>query len=93
VLRSRAAGPAQTELGLVKGSVCFMAPEQARGLAAVDQRADLFSLGLLMYFALTGHTLYEGGSSYDLEAEAQRIARAVPLQATVDASAASASIA
>ena len=56
----------QTEVGLVKGSVCFMAPEQARGLAAVDQRADLFSLGLLMYFALTGHTLYEGGSSYDL---------------------------
>jgi serine/threonine protein kinase len=48
-----------TDLGNVKGNAAYMAPEQARGLA-LDARADLFSLGLVMYHALTGQPLYRG---------------------------------
>jgi eukaryotic-like serine/threonine-protein kinase len=54
----------KTEVGVVKGNVSFMSPEQARGLA-VDGRSDLFSLGLVMYYALTNEQLYPGESTFD----------------------------
>ncbi|MFP2912975.1 serine/threonine-protein kinase, partial [Pyxidicoccus sp. 3LFB2] len=53
-----------TQAGLVKGNVNFMAPEQARG-QDVDARADLFSLGLTLYWCLTGEYLYDGRTDYD----------------------------
>jgi response regulator RpfG family c-di-GMP phosphodiesterase len=43
-----------TEPGLVLGTVGYMAPEQAQDAHHVDARADLFSLGATMYWALTG---------------------------------------
>jgi hypothetical protein len=55
---------AQTEIGHVKGNVDFMAPEQARG-RAVDRRADLFSVGLVIYYAATGAPLYNGETLFD----------------------------
>ena len=55
----------QTQQGVVKGNVSFMSPEQARGIA-LDGRADLFSLGLVMYYAATGETLYQGATTYEL---------------------------
>jgi hypothetical protein len=55
----------RTQQGVVKGNVSFMSPEQARGLA-VDARADLFSLGLVIYYCLTGEVLYHGATSYEL---------------------------
>jgi hypothetical protein len=55
----------QTQSGVVKGNVTFMAPEQARG-TQVDSRADLFSLGLVMYYMLAGHVLYAGATTYEL---------------------------
>ncbi|HHN74178.1 MAG TPA: serine/threonine protein kinase [Acidobacteria bacterium] len=42
-----------TREGLVMGSPAYMAPEQIRGEAA-DQRADLYAIGVLTYFLLTG---------------------------------------
>jgi hypothetical protein len=55
----------RTDIGNVKGNAAFMAPEQARGLT-IDRRADLFSLGLVAYYALTGEPLYEGGTSAEM---------------------------
>jgi hypothetical protein len=55
----------KTQHGVVKGNVSFMSPEQARGVD-VDARADLFSLGLVMYYALTGEVLYQGNTTYEL---------------------------
>jgi hypothetical protein len=54
----------KTDVGVVKGNVSFMSPEQARGLA-VDARSDLFSLGLVLYYGLTGEQLYPGVSTFD----------------------------
>jgi hypothetical protein len=55
----------RTQQGVVKGNVSFMSPEQARG-TEVDVRADLFSLGLVMYTCLTGRVLYGGNTTYEL---------------------------
>jgi serine/threonine-protein kinase len=53
----------------VKGNLFFMSPEQARA-QEVDSRSDLFSLGMVLYTAATGDTLYHGSTSYELLARA-----------------------
>ena len=55
----------QTQHGVVKGNVSFMSPEQARGIG-IDARANLFSLGLVIFYCLTGELLYHGNTTYEL---------------------------
>ncbi len=55
----------KTQHGVVKGNVSFMSPEQARGIS-IDGRADLFSLGLVIFYCLTGEVLYRGETTYEL---------------------------
>jgi hypothetical protein len=52
----------KTDERVIKGNVNFMSPEQARG-EAVDARSDLFSAGMVMFFCLTGRTLYSGDTT------------------------------
>jgi hypothetical protein len=54
----------QTDIGTVKGNVDYMSPEQARG-RVVDRRSDIFSAGLVLYFALMRSPLYQGDTLYD----------------------------
>src|SRR5580700_9413380 len=49
----------ETRTGVLKGKVAYMAPEQARG-ERVDRRADLFSMGVMMWEAATGKRLWKG---------------------------------
>src|SRR5262245_42446668 len=51
---AKAAGRAcETRQGVVKGKIRYMAPEQAMGLA-IDRRADVFAVGILIWEALIG---------------------------------------
>lgn len=53
---AKAAGTVQTELGVFKGKVAFMAPEQVLS-GQVDRRVDVFAAGIVLWEAITGRPL------------------------------------
>lgn len=71
--RNRAA--ADTSVGLLKGKIAYMAPEQALG-GRVDRRTDVWSAGASMYRFLTGCTPYK---AEDALALLRQLTEGVPL--------------
>ena len=55
-----------TQTGRTVGSLYYMSPEQIRGDADIDARADLYSLGVALYQMVTGKRPFEGDSAYSV---------------------------
>ncbi|MBN1774613.1 MAG: serine/threonine protein kinase [Deltaproteobacteria bacterium] len=62
------------EAETLRGKFSYMSPEQARG-DEVDQRADVFGFGILVWELLAGRRLYKGGN----EVETLRLAQAAAI--------------
>jgi tRNA A-37 threonylcarbamoyl transferase component Bud32 len=55
-----------TTEGLTVGTPGYMSPEQAKGLKSVDRRADIYSLGVMLYELIAGQQPYQGDSAIEI---------------------------
>jgi len=62
--------------GALVGTLRFMSPEQATRSRAITERSDLFSVALLIYYALTGELPFRGRTDLDVQIG---IVRAAPI--------------
>ncbi len=63
----REARPELTMVGAVVGTLAFMSPEQATPeQGTVGPLSDIFSLGAVLYYLLTGQTAFNGRSTHDI---------------------------
>ncbi len=62
-----------TQAGQVMGTPAYMPPEQARGkIDSLDERSDVFGLGAILCFMMTGHPPYKADDARDALRHAQR---------------------
>lgn len=64
--RGNRSEPSLTAFDATLGSFAYMAPEQVRGSARVDERADLYALGAVAFRCLTGRLPFEGTNALTL---------------------------
>ena len=55
-----------TRAGSVMGDARYISPEQVTAIAAPDARADLYSVGILLFQALTGKVPFEGKNDFEV---------------------------
>lgn len=70
-------GRGVTERGALKGKIAYMSPEQAR-TDEIDQRSDLYALGILVQELTTGAHPFAGGGDLEVLDRVQRGAAAPP---------------
>jgi serine/threonine protein kinase len=73
--RSGGADPTLTDSGAVLGTVAYLAPECVRGEVAGSVKADVYSLGVILFELLTGVLPFQGTGQ---EIVAQRLTKAAP---------------
>lgn len=59
---ARSADHRHTQQGMLLGTIDYLAPEQAQDASNVDIRADIYSLGGTLFWALTGKTPFPSGA-------------------------------
>lgn len=61
----------QSQIGVVKGKISYMSPEQVRGMP-VDQRTDVFAAGIVLFEMLSGTKLFTADSEFHLMEKVRR---------------------
>ncbi len=62
---ARSSGPDVSRAGYIVGTPLYLAPETMREPGSVDGRADLYALGAVAYFLLTGTVVFGGNCEMD----------------------------
>ena len=75
-MASAGAGTRLTATGMVRGTFDYISPEQAQGVRDLDGRADLYSLGVVLFEMLTGDVPYRADSG--LAVAVQHISAPIP---------------
>lgn len=76
---ARESSPHRTTPGSFVGTPNFAAPEQARGeLHTIDERTDVFGVGAILHYLLTGQPPYVGRDRDEVEERARQARRCEP---------------